>query len=104
MSSFCCATVRTSGVKLNLFTGWKDVALSPIGTEEARRAGRMLKQEGYCFDLACTSALKRAQHMLKLILEELGQEAIPIIQDQALNERDYGDIVRLEKGRERWVD
>ena len=61
----------------NLFTGWKDVDLSPQGVEEARAAGRRLKARGLAFDLAFTSALMRAQHTLKLALDELGQPNLP---------------------------
>ncbi|MFP3920942.1 MAG: 2,3-bisphosphoglycerate-dependent phosphoglycerate mutase [Dichotomicrobium sp.] len=90
--------------KLNLFTGWRDVDLSEHGIEEARKAGRALKAEGLRFDVAFTSALKRAQHTLDIILEELGQTDLPIERDQALNERDYGDLVGLNKddARARW--
>jgi 2,3-bisphosphoglycerate-dependent phosphoglycerate mutase len=83
--------------KLNLFTGWKDVDLSPAGIEEARRAGHALKAAGYRFDVAFTSGLKRAKRTLTLMLEELGQPTLPIIEDTALNERDYGDLVGLNK-------
>ena len=83
--------------KLNLFTGWKDVDLSPAGIEEARRAGNALKAAGYRFDVAFTSGLKRAKRTLTLMLEELGQPTLPIIEDTALNERDYGDLVGLNK-------
>lgn len=90
--------------KLNLFTGWRDVALTENGIAEARRAGALLKAEGYRFDMAFTSALKRAQHTLDLILEEIGQSDLPIVKDQALNERDYGDLAGLNKddARQRW--
>jgi len=90
--------------KLNLFTGWRDVELSERGVEEARQAGRALKEAGFTFDIAFTSALKRAQATLDIILEELGQSDIPIERDQALNERDYGDLAGLNKdnARERW--
>ncbi|RIA47297.1 phosphoglycerate mutase [Dichotomicrobium thermohalophilum] len=90
--------------KLNLFTGWRDVELSERGVEEARKAGHALKEAGFTFDIAFTSALKRAQHTLDIILEELGQTDIPIERDQALNERDYGDLAGLNKdaARERW--
>ena len=90
--------------KLNLFTGWKDVGLTEEGVAEARSAGRMLKGEGHRFDIAFTSALARAQRTLDLILEELGQDGLEIIRDQALNERDYGDLVGLNKdeAREKW--
>jgi 2,3-bisphosphoglycerate-dependent phosphoglycerate mutase len=88
----------------NLFTGWRDVDLTALGIEEARNAGRKLKAQGLVFDVAYTSALKRAQNTLTLMLEELGQTGIPIIKDQALNERDYGDLSGLNKddARARW--
>lgn len=90
--------------KLNLFTGWKDVGLTEEGVAEAESAGRMLKGEGHRFDIAFTSALVRAQRTLDIILEELGQEGLETIRDQALNERDYGDLVGLNKddAREEW--
>jgi len=90
--------------KLHLFTGWRDPGLSEKGVEEARTAGRLLKAEGYKFDVAFTSALKRAQHTLQLILEELGQTGLLTYADQALNERDYGDLSGLNKddARRRW--
>ncbi|HXW25304.1 MAG TPA: 2,3-bisphosphoglycerate-dependent phosphoglycerate mutase [Xanthobacteraceae bacterium] len=81
----------------NLFTGWRDVDLTAKGIEEARTAGRKLKAQGLRFDVAFTSALKRAQRTLDLILEEMGQVGIPVFKDQALNERDYGDLVGLNK-------
>jgi 2,3-bisphosphoglycerate-dependent phosphoglycerate mutase len=88
----------------NLFTGWKDVDLTEAGVAEARAAGRKLKGQGLSFDVAYTSALKRAQRTLDLILEEMGQTGIPIVRDQALNERDYGDLVGLNKddARKKW--
>ena len=87
----------------NLFTGWKDVDLTEQGVAEARAAGRKLKAQGLVFDVAYTSALKRASRTLDLILEEMGQ-TIPIVRDQALNERDYGDLVGLNKddARKKW--
>jgi len=90
----------------NLFTGWKDVDLTEQGIAEARAAGRKLKAQGLGFDVAYTSALKRAQRTLDLILEEMGQSGIPIVRDQALNERDYGDLVGLNKddARKKWGD
>jgi 2,3-bisphosphoglycerate-dependent phosphoglycerate mutase len=90
----------------NLFTGWKDVDLTEQGVEEARTAGRKLKAEGIQFDVAFTSSLKRAQRTLDLILDELGQKNLPITRDQALNERDYGDLVGLNKddARKKWGD
>ena len=89
--------------KLNLFTGWHDVDLSEKGVEEARAAGRRLKAMGLVFDLAFTSALRRAQRTLDIILHEMGLD-IPIVRDQALNERDYGDLTGLNKddARARW--
>jgi 2,3-bisphosphoglycerate-dependent phosphoglycerate mutase len=88
----------------NLFTGWRDVDLTEKGVAEAREAGRKLKAQGIKFDVAFTSALKRAQRTLDLMLEELGQAAIPVFKDQALNERDYGDLVGLNKddARKKW--
>jgi len=88
----------------NLFTGWRDVDLSDKGVAEARDAGRKLKAQGIKFDVAFTSALKRAQRTLDLMLTELGQTTIPVFKDQALNERDYGDLVGLNKddARKKW--
>ncbi len=88
----------------NLFTGWRDVDLTEKGVAEAREAGRKLKAQGIKFDVAFTSALKRAQRTLDLMLTELGQTTIPIFRDQALNERDYGDLVGLNKddARKKW--
>jgi 2,3-bisphosphoglycerate-dependent phosphoglycerate mutase len=88
----------------NLFTGWRDVGLSEKGIAEARAAGRKLKAQGLRFDLAFTSALVRAQHSLDLMLEEMGQRNIPVLQDQALNERDYGELSGLNKddARAKW--
>jgi 2,3-bisphosphoglycerate-dependent phosphoglycerate mutase len=88
----------------NLFTGWRDVDLTEQGVKEAREAGRKLKAQGLVFDVAFTSALKRAQRTLGLMLEELGQTNIPVIKDEALNERDYGDLSGLNKddARAKW--
>lgn len=90
--------------KLNLFTGWKDPALTEKGVAEARAAGRRLRDMGLSFDVAYTSALSRAQRTLDLILTELGQTDLAIHRDQALNERDYGDLAGLNKddARQRW--
>jgi 2,3-bisphosphoglycerate-dependent phosphoglycerate mutase len=90
--------------KQNLFTGWRDVDLTEQGVAEARAAGRKLKAQGLVFDLAFTSVLKRAQRTLDIMLEELGQQSLPVIKDQALNERDYGDLVGLNKddARKKW--
>src|ERR1700754_810358 len=88
----------------NLFTGWRDVDLTEQGVKEAHEAGRKLKAQGLTFDIAYTSALKRAQRTLGLMLEELGQTNIPVIKDLALNERDYGDLSGLNKddARKKW--
>jgi 2,3-bisphosphoglycerate-dependent phosphoglycerate mutase len=88
----------------NLFTGWKDPDLTPGGVEEAKEAGRRLKARGLSFDIAFTSALTRAQHTLALTLAELGQTGLPETRDQALNERDYGDLSGLNKddARKKW--
>jgi 2,3-bisphosphoglycerate-dependent phosphoglycerate mutase len=88
----------------NLFTGWKDVDLTQNGIAEARAAGRKLKAQGISFDIAFTSALIRAQRSLDLMLEEMGLTKIPVLRDQALNERDYGDLSGLNKddARAKW--
>ena len=88
----------------NLFTGWKDVDLTPNGIAEARAAGRKLKAQGISFDIAFTSALIRAQRSLDLMLEEMGRTKIPVFRDQALNERDYGDLSGRNKddARAKW--
>jgi 2,3-bisphosphoglycerate-dependent phosphoglycerate mutase len=88
----------------NLFTGWRDVGLTEKGIAEAQAAGRKLKAQGLHFDVAFTSALIRAQHTLDLVLEEMRQKNIPVIKDQALNERDYGDLSGLNKdeARKKW--
>jgi 2,3-bisphosphoglycerate-dependent phosphoglycerate mutase len=90
----------------NLFTGWRDVDLTDAGVAEARAAGRKLQALGLRFDVGFTSALLRAQHSLDLMLEELSQPDIPVFKDQALNERDYGDLVGLNKddARAKWGD
>jgi 2,3-bisphosphoglycerate-dependent phosphoglycerate mutase len=88
----------------NLFTGWRDVELTEQGIAEAKEAGRKLKAQGLTFDIAFTSALKRAQNTLDLLLAEMGQSKLPVIRDQALNERDYGDLAGLNKddARKKW--
>jgi 2,3-bisphosphoglycerate-dependent phosphoglycerate mutase len=90
----------------NLFTGWKDVGLTEKGIAEARAAGRMLKAQGIVFDVAFTSVLSRAQTTLDLMLEEMGQQNLKTFKDQALNERDYGDLSGLNKddARKKWGD
>ena len=88
----------------NLFTGWKDPDLSPQGVAEARAAGVKLKALGLTFDIAYTSVLRRAQHTLEIILGELGQTGLETVKDQALNERDYGELTGLDKdeARKKW--
>ena len=81
----------------NLFTGWKDGGLTEQGIREAHEAGRKLKARGFQFDIAYTSALSRAQHTLRIMLDELGQPGLATVRDQALNERDYGDLTGLNK-------
>ena len=89
---------------LNLFTGWKDPDLTAQGVKEATAAGTRLKALGYKYDIAYTSALTRAQHTLRLILGEVGQPDLETIRDQALNERDYGELTGLNKddARAKW--
>ncbi len=83
--------------KENRFTGWKDVELSPLGKEEAIRAGKVLKAEGYEFDIAFTSVLKRAIHTLDSIMKELGTPWLPVVKAWQLNERHYGALTGLNK-------
>ena len=88
----------------NLFTGWRDVDLTELGREEARAGGEKLKARGLKFDIAFTSALIRAQKTCEIILEVVGQSKLKTIRDQALNERDYGDLSGLNKddARKKW--
>jgi 2,3-bisphosphoglycerate-dependent phosphoglycerate mutase len=88
----------------NLFTGWKDPDLTELGIQEAVTGGQALADYGIKFDIAFTSALVRAQHTLKLILDKVGQPNLETIRDQALNERDYGDLSGLNKddARAKW--
>ena len=88
----------------NLFTGWRDPDLTQKGVEEARSAGRKLKAQNLVFDIAYTSELSRAQRTLTLMLDELGQQELKTIRDEALNERDYGDLAGLNKddARKKW--
>lgn len=85
----------------NLFTGWKDPDLTEQGIGEAKAAGGKLRDMKLKFDVGFTSDLTRAQHTLKLILAELGQDGLETIRDQALNERDYGDITGMNKDEAR---
>ena len=88
----------------NLFTGWRNPDLTALGVEEARKAGRWLKSEGYGFDVAFTSNLGRAQRTCALMLAEMDLSDIETIRSEALNERDYGELSGLNKddARERW--
>ena len=88
----------------NLFTGWRDPDLTALGVEEAKTGGKALAGTGIRFDVAFTSVLSRAQKTLALILDEIGQPDLATIRDQALNERDYGDLSGLNKddARAKW--
>jgi len=90
----------------NLFTGWKDPGLTAKGAEEAKSAGIQLRTEGFQFDVMFTSDLLRAQKTGEIILKELGVTNLPVVKNQALNERDYGDLSGLNKdeAREKWGD
>lgn len=83
--------------KLNLFTGWTDVELSDTGVQEAINGGKLLKEEGFSFDVCYTSYLKRAIHTANHVLEQLDDEYIPVIKDWRLNERHYGALQGLNK-------
>ena len=88
----------------NLFTGWKDPKLTDLGIQEAIKAGELLDTRNLKFDLMFTSDLFRAQETGRLILKQINQKDIEIIQDQSLNERNYGDLAGLNKdeAREKW--
>ena len=81
----------------NRFTGWTDVDLTDLGREEARGAGKLLREDGYDFDIAYTSVLKRAIKTLGLIQEEMNLEWLPVIRAWQLNERHYGALQGLNK-------
>jgi 2,3-bisphosphoglycerate-dependent phosphoglycerate mutase len=83
--------------KKGLFTGWTDVNLTKKGETEAKESGRGLKKNGFIFDLAYTSLLRRASRTLRLALKELGQRNIPVKTDWRLNERHYGNLQGLNK-------
>jgi 2,3-bisphosphoglycerate-dependent phosphoglycerate mutase len=85
--------------KENLFTGWTDVDLSEKGTEEAHEAGRALKEQGYTFDVAYTSVLKRAIRTLWIVLDEMDLMWIPVVRDWRMNERHYGALQGLNKAQ-----
>ena len=88
---------------LNQFTGWKDPGLTVKGVEEAHNAGRIINNLKINFDLVFTSALIRAQNTAEIILKEINQ-SLSTIKNQALNERNYGDLAGLNKddARKRW--
>ncbi|HEY0031678.1 MAG TPA: 2,3-bisphosphoglycerate-dependent phosphoglycerate mutase [Devosia sp.] len=88
----------------NLFTGWRNPNLTELGESEARATGKALKAKGITADLYYTSALRRAQHTLDLMLEEMGIFNVTITRNIALNERDYGDLSGLNKddARAKW--
>ncbi|MEO0543032.1 MAG: 2,3-bisphosphoglycerate-dependent phosphoglycerate mutase [Pseudomonadota bacterium] len=90
--------------KLNLFTGWKDPDLTEQGVKEAIEAGKVLNDEGFKFDIAYTSVLQRAEKTCQHILDGVGQSDLETIHDQALNERNYGDLAGLNKddARAKW--
>ena len=82
----------------NRFTGWTDVDLTDTGVEQAKTAGRLLKAEGYGFDLAYTSVLKRATHTLWHTLDAMDRTWLPVVHSWRLNERHYGALQGLNKG------
>ncbi len=88
----------------NLFTGWKDPDLTDQGIAEAKKGGQLLADRGIQFNIAFTSALTRAQRTCQFILDAVGQGDLETIRDEALNERDYGDLAGLNKddAREKW--
>jgi 2,3-bisphosphoglycerate-dependent phosphoglycerate mutase len=83
----------------NLFTGWIDVDLSPLGVEEAQEAGRLIKAEGIDFDIAFTSVLKRAIRTLWFVLDEMDLMWLPVERSWQLNERHYGALQGLDKAQ-----
>ena len=88
----------------NLFAGWRDPDLTELGVEEAKAGGKALAEYGIKFDVAFTSVLVRAQRTCQMVLDAVGQSSLETICDQALNERDYGDLAGLNKddARKRW--
>lgn len=83
--------------KENRFTGWTDVDLTEKGIEEAKNAGKLLKAEGFTFDIAYTSVLKRAIHTLWNVMDEMDLAWIPVYRSWRLNEKSYGDLQGLNK-------
>ena len=90
----------------NLFTGWKDPDLTDVGVKEAVKAGKLLAERNLKFDIAFTSELIRAQRTCQYILDGVDQSSLETIREQALNERDYGDLSGLNKddARKKWGD
>ena len=88
----------------NLFTGWKNPDLTPDGKKEAINAGSLIKERNIQFSMMFTSALKRAQITGQIVLDAIEQPDIEVIKDEALNERDYGDLSGLNKddARKEW--
>lgn len=88
----------------NLFTGWENPGLTKKGVEEAHKTGNLLKEENKNYSYLFTSILDRAINTADIILEELGIDQINVIRDQALNERDYGELTGLNKdaARKKW--
>ena len=88
----------------NLFTGWKDPGLTDQGVAEARNAGRLILEQNIRFDLMYTSMLSRAQKTGDIILGVLNHKEVPIVKNEALNERDYGSLAGLNKddARKQW--
>ena len=82
----------------NRFTGWQDVNLTQQGELEGKEAGRLLKEQGFQFDIAYTSVLTRAIRTLWLALTEMNQVWIPVSREWRLNERHYGALARFEQG------
>lgn len=83
--------------KENRFTGWTDIDLTKKGFEEAKSAGKLLKKEGFIFDVAYTSVLKRAIHTLWNVLDEMNLAWIPVYRSWKLNEKSYGELQGLDK-------
>lgn len=83
--------------RLNLFTGWHDVGLSENGVAEAKESGKLLREEGFDFDVCHTSVLKRAIHTLDYILDEMDRVWLPVVKSWKLNERHYGALQGLNK-------
>lgn len=83
--------------QLNLFTGWTDIDLSDKGIQEAKNAGKILKENNFEFDICYTSYLKRAIHTLNFVLDEMDRNWLPVVKSYKLNERHYGVLQGLNK-------